>query len=244
MVSLNFPFSFPQPNHRPKSIPNDTKSHPFSGIAAMAGAVASGVAAFAGISPTQNRKGFLHEGLNWVIPGHPPSLPWCSVSLANDSSGSVADPKSGVSFPAVVSESQKLLGIGVRRKNILGLKSIDVYAFGVYADGEEVKRVLGDKYGKLSASELKVNKEFKDDLMGGDVRMTVRLQIIYGRLSIASVRSAFEDSIGSRLQKFGGPGNKDLLQRLPFFLVLNMIGLSHGAVARTLMGKYEYLDAQ
>uniref|UniRef100_J3MM85 Chalcone--flavanone isomerase n=2 Tax=Oryza brachyantha TaxID=4533 RepID=J3MM85_ORYBR len=42
--------------------------------------------------------------------------------------------------------------------------------------------------------------------------MTVRLQIVYGRLSIRSVRSAFEKSVGSRLKKFGGSDTNELLQ--------------------------------
>lgn len=84
---------------------------------------------------------------------------------------------------------------------------------GVYAEHDGVKKLLSEKYGKLSLSELKENKEFNEDLMEADVGMTVRLQIIYGKLSIRSVRSAFEESVGSRLQKFGGSDNKELLQK-------------------------------
>lgn len=87
------------------------------------------------------------------------------------------------------------------------------YITGVYADNSDVKKLLSENYGKLSLSELKENKHFNEDLMDSDVRITVRLQIIYGRLSIGSVRSAFEESVGSRLQKFGGPDNQELLQR-------------------------------
>jgi hypothetical protein len=84
---------------------------------------------------------------------------------------------------------------------------------GVYADVDEVRKVLSEKYGKLSVSELKESKEFKEDFMGGDIGMTVRLQIVYSNLSIRSVRSAFEESVGSRLQNFGEPNSKELLQR-------------------------------
>jgi hypothetical protein len=94
------------------------------------------------------------------------------------------------------------------------LKNIDVYAFGVYADSGEIKEVLGEKYGKASPSELE--KELIDDLKNSDVCMTVRLQIVYGKLSIRSVRSAFEESVGNRLQKFSGSessDNKELLRR-------------------------------
>lgn len=84
---------------------------------------------------------------------------------------------------------------------------------GVYADNGDVKKLLNEKYGNIAVSELKGNKEFNEDLMEADICMTVRLQIIYSKLSIRSVRSAFEESVGSRLQKFGGPDNKELLQR-------------------------------
>lgn len=84
---------------------------------------------------------------------------------------------------------------------------------GVYADDADVKKFLSEKYGEVSASELKGNEKLKEDLMECDVSMTIRLQIVYGRLSIRSVRSAFEESVGSRLQKFGGSDTKELLQR-------------------------------
>lgn len=84
---------------------------------------------------------------------------------------------------------------------------------GVYADDSDVKKLLSEKYRDLSAKELKGNKEINQDLMEADICMTVRLQVVYSRLSIRSVRNAFEESVGSRLQKFGGSDNKELLQR-------------------------------
>lgn len=83
----------------------------------------------------------------------------------------------------------------------------------MYANGDDLRKLLSEKYGKLSATELKDNKDFNNDLMEADICMTVRLQIVYSKLSIRSVRSAFEESVGSRLQKFGGSDNKELLQR-------------------------------
>lgn len=92
-------------------------------------------------------------------------------------------------------------------------KPYHFFLAGVYADDNEVKKLLAEKYGKFAASELKGNKEFNEDLMENDISMTVRLQIVYSKLSIRSVRNAFEESVGSRLQKFGGSDNKELLQR-------------------------------
>lgn len=85
-------------------------------------------------------------------------------------------------------------------------------SIGVYADDNDIKNVLSEKYGTLSTTELK-NKDITQDLMESDISVTVRLQIVYGKLSIRSVRNAFEDSVGNRLKKFGGSDNKELLQK-------------------------------
>ncbi|CAO2833144.1 unnamed protein product [Amaranthus hypochondriacus] len=210
MVSLRFPFSsFPSPNN-----PNPN----FSSRRLVIAAGATIVGTFAGISIAHhsNKHPFLHNTLDFIL-AHLPSTPnspspfWASLSLSSDSS--VTESKTGACFPSQLDNSQTLLGIGLRRKSIFGLKNIDVYAFGVYADEDDVQKNLKEKYEKLSASDLKDSKDFDKDLLESDIRMTVRLQIVYSRLSVRSVRSAFEDSVGSRLEKFGGPDNKELLHR-------------------------------
>lgn len=92
-------------------------------------------------------------------------------------------------------------------------KSSYGHSTGVYADDSHIKKFLSEKYGSMSISELKENKEVVEDLIESDICMTVRLQIVYGRLSVRSVRNAFEESVGNRLQRFGGADNKELLQR-------------------------------
>ncbi|KAG8080035.1 hypothetical protein GUJ93_ZPchr0007g6038 [Zizania palustris] len=146
------------------------------------------------------------------LPHSTPSGPiWASLSMADGTAPGSVEPRTGAAFPAETAGGRRLLGVGLRRTTILGLKSIDVYAFGVYADDNDLKQ-LREKYQKLPVSELKKNAELINDALERDIRMTVRLQIVYGRLSIRSVRSAFEKSIGSRLQKFGGSDTKELLQ--------------------------------
>ncbi|KAJ0111442.1 hypothetical protein Patl1_03380 [Pistacia atlantica] len=213
MVSLRFPFLFSQPtNHQYTTNPTHGTSRPIS--VAVAVATASATAAVAGIAAYRNHKHpFVENALNFLFANPSSSHVWASLSFADSSSATVVDSKTGVSFPSELGGSRKLLGIGLRKKRILGLKNIDVYAFGVYADHGDVKKLLREKYGNLSISELKENKEFNDDILEADISMTVRLQIIYSKLSIGSVRSAFEESVGSRLQKFGGSDNKELLQR-------------------------------
>jgi len=53
-------------------------------------------------------------------------------------------------------------------------------------------------------------------VMESEVGLTVRLVIVYGSLKIGSVRSAFEESVGSRIKKFGGAENRELLNRSIF----------------------------
>lgn len=126
-----------------------------------------------------------------------------SLSEASQS-GSVTsvDSKTGVEFPIVMDGTRRrLVGIGVRKKTLFGLKNIDVYAFGVYADSDDVRK-MKERNGGISVG----------DVLDEDVGITVRLQIVTGRLSIKSVRNAFEESVGNRLKKFSQSDNKELLQ--------------------------------
>ncbi|KAL3517579.1 hypothetical protein ACH5RR_020168 [Cinchona calisaya] len=218
MVSLRFPFLYSQsPNPNP---PHATTSRSFSATAtaSCSVAVACGAGIAAGIAlsqtPTNPLFGNAFNSLlsNLLLSRNRFSPMWGSLSLS-DTSAPVTESKTGMSFPSVLKDSQRLLGIGLRKKAILGLKNIDVYAFGVYADDADIKKLLSEKYATLSTEELKERKELKEDLMESDISMTVRLQIVYGRLSIRSVRNAFEESVGSRLRKFGGSDNKELLER-------------------------------
>ncbi|KAG8486830.1 hypothetical protein CXB51_020337 [Gossypium anomalum] len=219
MMSLRFPFLFSQPTNLPGSGSSAQDNHRttprprFSATFAAATAASIGAAAAAGVAVVSQNPNhpFFQHAANLLLPNSS-SLLWASVSLA-DGSAPVVEPKSGVSFPAVLGSSLTLLGVGLRKKSILGLKNIDVYAFGVYANGDDVKKFLSEKYGNLSAFELKNSKDFNNDLMEADISMTVRLQIVYSKLSIKSIRSAYEESVGSRLQKFSGSDNKELLQR-------------------------------
>lgn len=132
MVSLRFPFSFSQPP-KPPHIPSSSSStsRPFNAaVAAASAAAAVAVAGVAVYSKDRTKPGhpFLQDALNFFFANR--SLPlWGSLSL-NDSSNSVVDSRTGVSFPSVLAGSRQLLGAGMRKKSILGLKNIDVYAFG------------------------------------------------------------------------------------------------------------------
>lgn len=56
--------------------------------------------------------------------------PFASLSL--DPQEDVVEPKTGVVFPGASPEGKQLTGVGLRKKSILGLKSITVYAYGSF----------------------------------------------------------------------------------------------------------------
>jgi len=121
MVSLRFPFTFSNPK----------PPRPFSKFAAAAAATAGATAAFIAVSSNDRHRLFLQNALNSFLTSNNNSLPlWGSLSLA-DSGVPIVDSRTGSSFPSVLEASQKLCGIGLRTKRILGLKNIDVYAFGM-----------------------------------------------------------------------------------------------------------------
>ncbi|GAB4829505.1 hypothetical protein Ancab_019178 [Ancistrocladus abbreviatus] len=249
MVSLRFPFLFSQPNNL---LGSTYFRRLFSSVAVGCTVVAAGVSTGVAISQSTNTGEHPFDTINYILsdilPLNNPSPFWASLSLSSENPPPFVDLKTGMPFPSVLNNSQRLLGVGLRRKSIFGLKNIDVYAFGVYADEGDITKYLVEKYGNLSISALKDNKDLHEDLMESDVSMTIRLQIVYGKLSIRSVRGAFEESIGSRLQKFGGPDNKELLQRfttqfkdeykIPRGSVIEL-SREHGHVLRTRIDEQE-----
>ena len=59
----------------------------------------------------------------------PSSSPiWGSLSLS-ENSPPITKSKTVVSFPSVLKVSQRVLGVGLKKKSIIWLKNIDVYAF-------------------------------------------------------------------------------------------------------------------
>ncbi|KAK1267220.1 Fatty-acid-binding protein 1 [Acorus gramineus] len=204
MTSLRFPFPhLPNPPSNPNPPPPmSLRSSAAAAAVALSVGLGAGLVAFSSDNPNPS----LFKP-TWA--SHWPL--WACLSLSGGPPP-VVERRTGAEFPPVIDGSRRLLGVGVRRKSVFGLKNVDVYAFGVYADDSDVKG-LNEKYGTSSVSELKENKDFYADIFDQDLRMTIRLQIVYGRLSIRSVRSAFEESVGSRLQRLSGSENKELLQR-------------------------------
>lgn len=116
VMALRFPFSFP---HQPPNQPNKPSGHRHFPLVAAAASIGLGV----GLSlylKSSNQPGPVRQN------------PWAfaSLSLADGASATSVEPKTGVSFPSVLDGTRRLLGVGVRKKSVFGLKNIDVYAFG------------------------------------------------------------------------------------------------------------------
>ncbi|KFK21868.1 hypothetical protein AALP_AAs40485U000100 [Arabis alpina] len=87
-----------------------------------------------------------------------------------------------------------------------------LYRTWMYADCDKVKKLVSEKYPKFPASELRRNKAFVDDLTEADIKMTIRLQIVYSKFNIRYVFNAFQEFVGNMLKKFAGLENDELLQ--------------------------------
>ncbi|XP_026430146.1 fatty-acid-binding protein 2-like isoform X2 [Papaver somniferum] len=122
------------------------------------------------------------------------------------------EPKTGIKFPAVLDNflaeqnkfsltSELLVGTGCRSMKILRIKSLDVYAFGLYVHPDSVCEKLGPKYASVSPSELNNQPEFFEDLLREDINMTVRLVVNCNGLKVNTVRDIFERSLRTRLLK-------------------------------------------
>ncbi|KAL2644004.1 hypothetical protein R1flu_011591 [Riccia fluitans] len=185
------------------------------GAASAAGLVLALSGSKSGAIHQKNAAADIRDNVMEKLQGFPSHPLWRNSLIASLSLSNVeelVEPKTGVVFPASSPDGQQLTGVGLRKKSILGLKNITVYAYGVYADPDSLRTTLGDKCENLNTEEVKKAPALYDDVIEKDVGLTVRLVIVYGKLKIGSIRSAFEGSIGSGLKKFSGEENRELLE--------------------------------
>ncbi|KAH7435766.1 hypothetical protein KP509_06G079000 [Ceratopteris richardii] len=126
----------------------------------------------------------------------------------------IIEPKTGFQFPAILSSDtalqsmysskQMLAGVGLKSTTVMKLKSIKIYAFGLYIRPDDVKAKLSKKYGALPSEELKRDPSFYADLLSHDLGMTVRLMVHYKSLNMGMVKRAFDTSLRNRLKKIKG----------------------------------------
>ncbi|XP_057846027.1 uncharacterized protein LOC131055568 isoform X2 [Cryptomeria japonica] len=118
----------------------------------------------------------------------------------NGSFRQVVEPRTGINFPAglVSTESgsgntslisQVLVGVGSRSTTIAKVKSIKVYAFGLYVQLDCLCNKLQQKYFNVPPEELKNRPEFFEDLLRQDMWMTVRLVVHLKGLKLGMVQT-------------------------------------------------------
>ncbi|KAF8393625.1 hypothetical protein HHK36_021870 [Tetracentron sinense] len=122
------------------------------------------------------------------------------------------EPKTGIKFPTVLGSifsgennsslaSEVLVGTGSRSMTIIKFKSLKVYAFGLYVHPDSVCEKLGPKYASVPVGELNNLQDFFEDLLRGEIHMTIRLVVNCSGLKINNVRDSFEKSLRTRLLK-------------------------------------------
>lgn len=186
-------------------------ARPAGGVARAAAVAAVGVAVGGWALSTPKLASRRKLVADRLLSSNNVAMCFASMSMAAAPVEEIVEPTTGMTFPSSLEEGRLFTGAGLRKKSILGLKKINVYTFGVYVDPASLKSELGDKYSGVDPEELPNDEEFFNDIMEREVGLTVRLVIVYGSLKIGSVRSAFEESVGSRIKKFGGAENRELL---------------------------------
>ncbi|ONK58790.1 uncharacterized protein A4U43_C09F16670 [Asparagus officinalis] len=136
------------------------------------------------------------------------------------------EPKTGVSFPVKLADGKQLMALGVRRKKVIAL-SINIYAFGVYADNTKLKELLKTKFGKAPSEPT---KELYETVINSDIGMKVRLIIVFKALTMNMVRKNFNEGLGASLKKLKGGQKDDELVNKVMGAAKDSIKLSAGSV--------------
>lgn len=122
MGSLRFPFSLPQ-------LPNPSRWPKPSSFLLVAAAATAG--AGVGFAVNVCRRSAADPSEPYRRPFVRPTPIWASVSLVDAPPADTSvEPSTGASFPTSLDGGRRLTGIGLRKTIVLGIKSINVYAFG------------------------------------------------------------------------------------------------------------------
>jgi len=97
-----------------------------------------------------------------------------------------------------------LMGVGSRRKRLLGMKNVDVYALGFYIDEEAAQKALGPKFGSAESSSLEKNQSLCDEVVNSkDIEKTVRIVITSGMLNHDRFLGGLKESLVPACKKAG-----------------------------------------
>ncbi|KAG9154044.1 hypothetical protein Leryth_000556 [Lithospermum erythrorhizon] len=143
------------------------------------------------------------------------------------------EPKTGIEFPTILREVEAnedisscarevLVGTGSRTMKIIKIKTLKVYAFGVYIHPSDVCIKLRGKYGSVPVDGLNNHSDLYTDLLREDINMTVRLVVSCNGIKINTVRDAFEKSLRARLLKANPGTDFHCLEKFGSFFVADI----------------------
>lgn len=139
------------------------------------------------------------------------NLPWNQGQRAvprHSSAGAQIEPKTNTYFEERFcqrgnSRCGDLAGVGVRSKKIAGVKSINVYALGLYVDVPAAKAALRSYRGK-SPEALARDQSFYDALVKADgVDKTLHMSIAFGRISSQQFWEAMRAQLAGPMAQAG-----------------------------------------
>eukprot|EP00898_Chlorokybus_atmophyticus_P000365 jgi/Chlat1/1329/Chrsp118S01755 len=144
-----------------------------------------------------------------------------AVAKSKRAAATVREPHTGLPFPSEYctlealdsddAECQRLSGLGVRVKKIL-IKSIQVYAVGIYVDHAAALAALGDKYTPLGRAAVSRSAWLARDVLArDDVEKSVRLVMWYKNIKASDIKNALTDSLRPRMR--GGATSNALLAK-------------------------------
>eukprot|EP00250_Pteridium_aquilinum_P015176 c22427_g1_i1 orf=365-1597(-) len=180
---------------------------------------------------TLGKEDFLEEGVGVVGTSPVPAF----IRDGQHTLGKVVvEPKTGFQFPTILctdaltsqnldTSMQILAGVGLKSVTIVKLKSIKIYAFGLYIRPDFFKAHFSEKYSAVPPEELKHDPCFYEDLLRFDLGLTVRLMVHYKALKMGMVRSAFDSSLRNRLKKIKGVEDDEGLKIFNSYFSQNLL---------------------
>lgn len=136
------------------------------------------------------------------------NLPWNQRAAAADGSGAQTEPKTSTFFDERFcqrgnSKCGSLAGVGVRSKKIAGVKTINVYALGLYVDVPAAKGALRS-YRNKPPEVLAKDQSFYDALIKADsVDKTIHMSISFGHISSSQFWEAIREQLAVPMQRAG-----------------------------------------
>ncbi|XP_077217641.1 chalcone isomerase-like protein 1 [Tasmannia lanceolata] len=133
------------------------------------------------------------------------------MGAPSESISVVYEESTKVAFPSFSEDGKELCAVGVRKKSIMGLIAIKIYAFGIYADWKALEEILKPMFDPVPD---KASREMYSAIVDGDMGLEVRLEIVFGGLNMHMVKKIFNDNLRASIKNFSEDEHGELLERV------------------------------